>query len=253
MPGESCQVFGIKCSINAAWRRSFFHTIYILLLTNQLPDIKIDTLEKKNALVSAYFFFCNPFEVARHACRSAPPTVFVPFYAPFANPHLPSSHHWQVRGCGVHGAYGGISPQHNFLACSASVCLLTAHPWKLFNFSHYTIFFFNFKFVTCLLLPNLLRRNKILHVFCHWAMSNWTESWCCATWDKILALSRNTLPFSVVYSLLSALSWQVAQLLQVQRHHAVAAAAWGAFTRHTAQVSTNWPWYMVAGRLWSAA
>lgn len=39
-----------------------------------------------------------------------------------------------------------------------------------------------------------------------------------------LTLSRNTLSFSLVYSLLSSLSWQVAQLLQVHRRHAVAAA-----------------------------
>lgn len=127
MPGESCQVFGIKCSINAAWRRSFLHTIYILLLTNQLPEIKIDTLERKMHLYLPIFSFAIHLKWPGTPA-GAPPNSIAAFPRPFRQPHLPCSHHWQVRGCGVHGAYGGISSQHNFLACGASVCLLTAHP-----------------------------------------------------------------------------------------------------------------------------
>lgn len=104
----------------------FTYYIYLIVDESAARD-KNRYSGEKNALVSAYFFFCNPFEVARHACRSAPNRLSG-FPRPFPQPHLPCSHHRQVRGCGVHGAYGGISSQHNLLACGASVCLLTAHP-----------------------------------------------------------------------------------------------------------------------------
>lgn len=97
MPGESCQVFGIKCSINAAWRRSFCHTIYILLLTNQLPEIKIDTLERKKHLYLPIFSFAIHLKwpgtpagalPQQYFCRSTPLSLTPTYPAPIIGKYV---------------------------------------------------------------------------------------------------------------------------------------------------------------------
>lgn len=68
----------------------FTYYIYlIILLTNQLPEIKIDTLERKMHLYLPIFSF------AIHLKRpgtpaGAPPTDFLAFHAPFPNPTYPA-------------------------------------------------------------------------------------------------------------------------------------------------------------------
>lgn len=168
----------------------FTYYIYLIVDESAARD-KNRYSGENNALVSAYFLLQSIWSGPARL-QELPQTALLPFHAPFANPTYPAP---------IIGKYVDVESTVRMVVFPRStifsrvVRLYVSSPRILENYSiFHTIkfFFLYFKFITCLLLPNLLRRNKILHVFCHWAMSNWTESRCCATRDKILSLSLAT-------------------------------------------------------------